>query len=59
MDSSKTLKETVERAEKEVKKLLTEVQATELDRSKLECGLKEVQSDLKVIDFHLDKHDRK
>jgi septal ring factor EnvC (AmiA/AmiB activator) len=59
MDSSKTLKETVERAQKEVKKLLAEVKASKLDRSELETGLKEVQSDLKVIDFHLDKHDPK
>lgn len=56
MDSSKTLlKKTVEKAEKEVRELLKEVQA--LDRKKLETGLKEVQSDLKVLDIHLDKRD--
>ena len=60
MDSSKTLKETVGRAQKEVKELLAEVQAiTKFDRSKLETGLKEVQSDLRTIDIHLDKHDSK
>ena len=42
MASSKILKETVERAQKEVKKLLTEVQTGKPDRSKLETGLKEV-----------------
>ncbi len=57
MDSSKTLNETLERAQKEVKELMAEVQASELDRSKLETGLKEVQSDLKVLDIHLHKHD--
>jgi predicted RNase H-like nuclease (RuvC/YqgF family) len=58
MDSSQTLRETVERAEKEVKELLAEVHASKLDRSKLETGLKEVQSDLKVLDIHLHKHDK-
>jgi hypothetical protein len=57
MDSSKTLKETVERAQKEVKELLADVQASNLDRSKLVTGLKEVQGDLRVLDIHLDKHD--
>ena len=59
MDSSKTLCETLEQAEEEVKKLLAEVHAGTLDRSKLECGLKEVQSDLKILDIHLHKHDSK
>lgn len=57
MDSSNRLKETVKKAEKEVAKLLTEVQASKPDRGKLETGLKEVQGDLKVLDIHLDKHD--
>ena len=55
MDSSKTLKETVERSQKEVKELLAEVQAGKLDKGKLEAGLKEVQNDLKVLDWHLDR----
>jgi hypothetical protein len=57
MESSKTLKETVERAQKEVKELLADVQASNLDRSKLVTGLEEVQGDLRVLDIHLDKHD--
>jgi hypothetical protein len=57
MDSSKTLKQTIERAQKEVKKLLAEVQASKPDRSKLETGLKEVQGNLRVLDIHLHKHD--
>jgi hypothetical protein len=59
MGSSKTLKETVERAQKEVKKLLTKARVGKLDMSRLETGLKEVRSDLKVLDFHLDKQDHK
>jgi septal ring factor EnvC (AmiA/AmiB activator) len=55
MGSSKTLKDTVKRAQKEVKKLLTEVETGKSGRSKLEAGLYEVKSDLKVIDFHLDR----
>jgi hypothetical protein len=55
MNSSK-LKETVERARREVKKLLSKLEAGEINRRRLETGLKEVQSDLKVLDFHLDKH---
>ena len=59
MESSKTLCETLERAEEEVKKLLAEVQASTLDRSKLECGLKEVQSDLRVLAIHAHRLDPK
>ena len=54
MDSSKTLKETVKRAQEEVKKLLTEVQTGKPDTSRLEHGLEEVQSDLKILDIHLE-----
>jgi hypothetical protein len=46
------LKETVERAQKEVKDLLAEVHAGKVDKRKLETGLKEVQSALKVLDIH-------
>jgi peptidoglycan hydrolase CwlO-like protein len=53
MASSKTLKDTVKRAQKEVKKLLTQVQSGKSDRSKLETGLEEVQDELKVLDIHL------
>jgi|HubBroStandDraft_6_1064221.scaffolds.fasta_scaffold2822908_2 hypothetical protein len=59
MGSSKTLKETVERAQKEVKKLLEKTRLGKLDMNRLELGLKEVRSDLKVLDFHLDKQDGK
>ncbi len=55
MDSSNTLKETVERAQKEIEKLLAEVQTSNFNRTKLETGLKEVQNDLKVLDWHLDR----
>jgi hypothetical protein len=54
---TETLKETVKKAEKEVEELLTEVKADKLDRRKLETGLKEVQSDLKILDIHVHKHD--
>jgi hypothetical protein len=59
MGSSKTLKETVKRAQKEVKKLLEKTRLGELDMNRLETGLKEVRTDLKVLDFHLDKEGRK
>jgi hypothetical protein len=55
----KTLIETVERAQKEIKELLAEVQARKLDRSKMEAGLKEVQSDLKVLAIHAHRLDPK
>jgi hypothetical protein len=57
MASSKTLKDTVKRAQKEVKKLLTEVQTGKSDRSSLEHGLEVVEGDLKVLDFHINKYD--
>jgi hypothetical protein len=57
MGSSKTLKETVERAQKEVKKLLEKARVGTLDMNRLETGLKEVRTDLKVVDFHIDKLD--
>jgi predicted RNase H-like nuclease (RuvC/YqgF family) len=57
MGSSKTLKKTVERAQKEIKKLLTEVRTSKPDTSKLETGLKEVKGNLKVLDIHLHKRD--
>jgi hypothetical protein len=57
MASSKTLKDTVKRAQKEVKKLLTEVQTGKSDRSSLERGLEVVEGDLKVLDFHINKYD--
>jgi hypothetical protein len=57
MGSSKTLKQTVKRAQKEIKKLLAEVQASKPDTSKLETGLKEVQGNLRVLDIHLHKRD--
>ena len=53
----KKLKETVDRAQKEVKDLLAEVQASKPNKSKLETGLKEVQSALKALDIHAFKHD--
>ena len=56
MDSTKTLDETVERAQEEVRKLLAEVQAGKPDAKKLECGLMEVQGKLKILDIHLDTH---
>ena len=59
MDSCKTLDETVERAKKEVNKLLAEVESSKLDRCKLETGLKEVQGDLKILDIHLHDHHSK
>lgn len=57
MESSTKLKETVERAQKEVKELLEETRAGIPNRSKLETGLKELQSDLKIIDIHVHKPD--
>jgi hypothetical protein len=57
MASSKTLKDTVKRAQKEVNKLLTEVQTGKSDRGRLETGLEEVQNNLNVLDFHLNKYD--
>jgi hypothetical protein len=57
MDSSKTLKETVARAQKEIKELLADAQAGTLDRKRLETKLKEVQGDLKVIDIHIGKRE--
>ena len=57
MDSSKILKETVERAQKEVKELLAGVQASKLETSKLETRLEEVQSNLKILDIHIGKRD--
>lgn len=58
MESSKTLDETVERAQEEVKKLLAEVKAGKTDAKKLETGLMEVQGTLKVLDIHLETHKR-
>jgi hypothetical protein len=52
-----TLKEKAERAQKEIEKLLGEVKAGKLDRSKLETGLEEVQRALKGLDIHAFKHD--
>jgi chromosome segregation ATPase len=57
MDSSKILKETVERAQREVKELLAEVQASKPDRSKLDTGLKELESNLKVLGIHIGHQD--
>ena len=54
----RTLDETVERAQEEVKKLLAEVQAAQPDAKKLECGLMEVQGKLKILDIHLESHRR-
>jgi hypothetical protein len=59
MGTSKTLKETLERAQKEVKRLLEKTRLGKLDMNRLEIGLKEVRGDLKVLDFHLDKQDQK
>jgi hypothetical protein len=60
MDSSKKiLKETVERAQNEVKKLMAEARSNKPDKGKLETGLTEVQNELKVMDIHLDKPDCK
>jgi hypothetical protein len=58
MESSKTLDETVERAQEEVRKLLAEVKAGTPDAKKLETGLMEVQGTLKVLDIHLETHKR-
>ncbi len=57
MDPSKTLKETVKRAQDEVKKLMAEARTNKPDRGKLETGLKELQGNLSTIDIHLDKYD--
>lgn len=58
MDSSEILRETVERAQKEVKELLAGVQASKLlEKSKLETRLMEVQSNLKILDIHIGKRD--
>ena len=59
MDSSKILKETVKRAQNEVKKLMAEARSSKPDKGKLETGLTEVQNELKVMDIHLDKPDCK
>jgi hypothetical protein len=59
MDSSKTLKEKVERARKEVKELLAETRASQPNKNKLETGLKELQGNLEFIDVHLDSRDSK
>jgi hypothetical protein len=53
--SKKTLKETVERAKKEIEKLLAETQTGKPDKNKLKAGLEVVQKDLTVVDWHLDK----
>jgi predicted nucleic acid-binding Zn-ribbon protein len=57
MASSQTLKDTVKRAQKEVKKLLTEVQTGKSDRSSLEHGLEELENNINVLDFHINKYD--
>jgi hypothetical protein len=51
MDVS-TYKEIVKRAEKEVERLLAEMQTSTVDKRKLQHGLEEVQKDLKVLDIH-------
>jgi hypothetical protein len=51
------LKKTVKKAEKEVKVLLKEVQASKPDRTKLDTGLKEVQSDLRILGVHIGRDD--
>ena len=55
MDSSKTLIETVERAQKEVKELLAGVKAGKVNTSEMVTGLKEVQGELKILDIHVHK----
>jgi peptidoglycan hydrolase CwlO-like protein len=57
MASSKILKETVKRAQKEVKKLLRQVKTGKSERSKLQIGLEEVEGELNVLDFHINKYD--
>jgi signal transduction histidine kinase len=54
--SNKTLKDTIRKAQKEVRELLAEVKAKEPDRKKLETRLTEVQGDLDVLDIHIGKH---
>jgi hypothetical protein len=57
MASSQTLKDTVKRAQKEVKKLLAEVQTGKSDRGRMEAGLEELGNNLNVLDFHINKYD--
>jgi hypothetical protein len=57
MDSSKTLIETVERAQKEVKELLAGVKAGKVNTSEMVTGLKEVQGELKILDIHVHKYE--
>jgi hypothetical protein len=59
MNSSKVLKDTVRRAQREVKKLLAEVRDEKPNKSKLVTGLKEVQNELKVLDIHAHRFDAK
>lgn len=57
MASSQILKDTVKRAKKEVEKLLKDVQTGKSDPSRLEPGLKELQNNVNVLDFHINKYD--
>lgn len=59
MASTRTLKATVKRAQKEVKKLLAQARADKLTKTKLETGLKEVENELKVLDIHAHSLDAK
>jgi hypothetical protein len=59
MASTRTLKATVRRAQKEVRKLLAEARADKPNKTKLETGLEEVQSELKILDIHAHSLDAK
>ena len=52
-----SIMDTVERAQKEVKNCLSEMEVSKGDKCKLESGLKEVQSDSRVLDIHLGTHE--
>jgi hypothetical protein len=59
MASTRTLKATVKRAQKEVKKLLAQARADKLNKAKLETGLEEVENELKILDIHAHSFDAK
>ena len=59
MDSSNELAETIKRVQREIDELLAEVHAGKLDKTKLETGLGEVKSGLRVLDIHVHRLDPK
>lgn len=52
MESSKSQRATLQRAQEEIQDLLLDLQAGTLDKITLECGLKAVQERLKALGIH-------